>query len=105
MDKSKPNDPIQLDIIDSANTSLAVEACQESVRAINPLLPNKEDAQEILCNSFGVAYASRQRGLNYKQYTATYGGASIGAINSPIIIDTQDGYNAIPRLQPVFTAK
>lgn len=86
----------------AANKAFSVEACQSSIQ-ISSLTPEVANlGQELVCNSYGVAFASKQTGLAFDKYQSWAKDVLIRqdpkSPSYPLYVLPEQEYNLIPQV-------
>lgn len=90
----------------AANKSFTVEACQSSIQISSSTPEMANLGQEIICNSYGAAFALKQTGKTFDQYQPWAKDVLIRqdpkSPSYPLYILSEQEYNEIPKVgQPL----
>lgn len=91
-----------------AMRSFATEAYQSTVLVAGPTVELANLGQEIVGNSFGIAFGARQMGLSYEEYKEKASAMLIGPDPSrgySLYVLTQPEYNEIPLFNDFVVSK
>lgn len=90
----------------AANKALVVEICQSSIQVSSLTAEVANLGQEIVCNSWGAAFALKQDGFAYSQYTKWARTTSIRAnpqsSSYPLYVVTEPDYRQIPKIGAII---
>lgn len=90
----------------AANKAFAIEACQSSVLVGSVSTEAAKLGQEIVCNSWGIAFTIKQRGIKFEEYKNWAKGVLIRqdpkSPSYPLYVLSEQEYSQIPKIgQPL----